>query len=117
MRDMKHWSALVAALRSLTAADGRVTEQEEELVQRIFTELGCRDTGEPLRLDVQHLGTILTTGQDREDFVKLMLMVSLADGTTSPEEYAVIQKIGTGLGLSPERIEELRRETVLVEGS
>ncbi|MBI3925186.1 MAG: TerB family tellurite resistance protein [Armatimonadetes bacterium] len=115
MNEAHDYTPLIAALRSLTAADGRINEDEEEWVRTILEELGLHEEV-AARVDPAKLRATLASREDRVDFVKLMLMVSLADGSTTPRELELIRKVGAELGLSPDQVEELRQETLLVEG-
>jgi uncharacterized tellurite resistance protein B-like protein len=45
--------------------------------------------------------------------IELLLLVSLADGQTSPAEWKLISYIADLVGVDQERLEDLRTHTVL----
>ena len=90
---------------------GDVTGEESSWLSLVRKEFGqSEDNSE---FDPAVLKAAVEDDDDAEELISLLLMVSLADGQTTPGEYELITRVGGLVGVSAERVEELRSETVL----
>lgn len=112
MSETPDYTPMLQALRALSAADGRISQEERAWLRKIFDELEVQEQVAPV-IDIERLEQTLPETEDRLDFIRLMLLVSLADGTTSSEEWGIISQVGAQLGVSEDELEELRQTTYL----
>ncbi len=110
------FAPLLAVLQSVIEADDQVTPEEAEWMSAVVEEAGV-SVPESSRLDAETLRKSLPKKEDREDFVRLMFMLSLADGVTDDKELEIIAKVASWLEVPEERVEELRQETKVSVGS
>lgn len=107
---------MVALLRRLTEIDGDVSVLEKRWVRTLMQELpGNEDEGaaESADFDPQRLKALVLEEGEAEELIELLLLISLADGETSPGEWQLICDIAQLVGISQERLETLRATTVL----
>ena len=107
---------MVALLRRLTEIDGDVSVLEKRWVRTLMQELpGNEDEGaaESADFDPQRLKALVLEEGEADELIELLLLISLADGETSPGEWQLISDIAQLVGISQERLETLRATTVL----
>ncbi len=112
MSETPDYTPMLQALRALSAADGRISHEERAWLRKIFEELEVQEQVAPV-IDIERLQQTLAEPEDRRDFIRLMLLVSLADGTTTSEEWGIISQVGAQLGVAEDELEELRQTTIL----
>lgn len=83
-------STIVAGMRQLAHIDGDFDPQEEALLNAVVEGL---DAQESLNLDV------LTTPELKENFMKMLAMMAVADAKVVDEEVALMDQYGVQLGL------------------
>ncbi len=114
--DKEYAHQMVALLRRLTEADGKVSTLEKRWVRRLMQELPT-DPSEAAAVstefDPQRLKEMVSAEGEAEELIELLLLISLADGETSPGEWALIQNIADLVGIDPQTLEGMRSETVL----
>lgn len=103
---------LLALIRKLTESDGTVTRNERAWLGLLRQEFGMKEAP-GADFDAQALKAAVQGENEARELVQLLLMVSLSDGQTTPDEWSLIQEIGRLVGVSDEQLETLRRETVL----
>ncbi|MEB3250862.1 MAG: Mo-dependent nitrogenase C-terminal domain-containing protein [Cyanobacteriota bacterium] len=98
-------------LLTVAWADGDFDSQEQTLITTMTQEELAPS------LDLDHFEPITAAelrqalGKDTqaaENFLRMAVMVALADGTYSPEEDYLLQDLGTALNLAPEALSALR---------
>lgn len=107
---------IVALLRRLTEIDGEVSVLEKRWVRQLIQELPGHDepdVAQSSEFDPNRLSEYVTEEGEAEELIELLLLISLADGETSPEEWKLISEIGLKVGLDADRLETLRATTVL----
>jgi uncharacterized tellurite resistance protein B-like protein len=107
---------MVALLRRLTEVDGDVSVLEKRWVRTLMQELpGAEDDGaaESSDFDPQRLKALVEEEDDAEELIELLLLISLADGQTSPREWKLISDIAGLVGIDGDRLEKMRATTVL----
>lgn len=104
---------ILGLIRKLTESDGNVTKKERSWLRLLQNEFGAKNAPN-VEFDEAALKAIIKNKDEAEDLVQLLLMVSLSDGQTTPKEWELIQKIGSMVEISPEHLEKLRSETILV---
>ena len=115
IHDREYGRQLVALLRRLTEIDGDVSVLEKRWLRTLMEELQPTDetAADASDFDPQRLKTLVNADGEAEELIELLLLVSLADGETCAEEWKLIADTAELVGLSPERLEELRATTVL----
>ena len=115
IHDREYGRQLVALLRRLTEIDGDVSVLEKRWLRTLMEELQPTDetAADASDFDPQRLKTLVNADGEAEELIELLLLVSLADGETSADEWKLIADTAELVGLSPERLEELRATTVL----
>ena len=115
IHDREYGRQLVALLRRLTESDGDVSVLEKRWLRTLMEELQPTDetAADASDFDPQRLKTLVNADGEAEELIELLLLVSLADGETSADEWKLIADTAELVGLSPERLEELRATTVL----
>lgn len=115
IHDREYGRQLVALLRRLTEIDGDVSVLEKRWLRTLMEELQPTDetAADASDFDPQRLKTLVNADGEAEELIELLLLVSLADGETSADEWKLIVDTAELVGLSPERLEELRATTVL----
>lgn len=106
---------MVALLRRLTEVDGDVSVLEKRWVRLLIQELPGHDAvaTESSDFEPERLKELVQEEGEAEELIELLLLISLADGETTPAEWKLISDIGRLVGLSEERMETLRSTTVL----
>jgi uncharacterized tellurite resistance protein B-like protein len=106
---------LLKSMIALAWADGDFSTSEADWIEPVLEGLGATAAekqqllGEPAQLpSASELREALPTSDDREIFLKLMLSLSLADGTTTLDEFTLLQKLSSELGISDEKLEDMR---------
>ena len=115
IHDREYGRQLVALLRRLTEIDGDVSVLEKRWLRTLMEELQPTDetAADASDFDPQRLKTLVNADGEAEELIELLLLVSLADGETGAEEWKLIADTAELVGLSPQRLEELRATTVL----
>ncbi len=108
---MKDISQLIAILRRLAAADGDVSVEETRWLRMLLTELPSAEADE--EFDPERLKQLVESKEDAEELLRLMLLVSMADGQTSLDEWDIIQETAQLVGFPQDELETMRSETVL----
>ncbi len=98
------------AIYRLCEADGVVSDEEQEWLQTLMDEYQINSDRVDSVLSVDELKISLPGEQSKMFFMRLLLMVSLADGNTSGEEWTYIQEVGRQIGYDQEKLELLRAE-------
>lgn len=113
--NVEYGRQMVALLRRLTEIDGDVSVLEKRWVRLLIQELpgGEEAVSDDTRFDPQRLKEMVSEEGEAEELIELLLLISLADGQTSPAEWKLISDMGRLVGLDDERLEELRSSTVL----
>lgn len=109
---MNDTSQLIALLRRLSSADGDISIEESRWLRKLLSELPP-ETDATAEFDPEKFKSLVADEGDAEELLRVMLLVSLSDGQTSPEEWAVIQETAALLNFSSTELEKLRSETVL----
>ncbi len=109
--DKQYGQQVLRLIKKLVETDGDVTGEESSWLSLVRKEFGqSEDNSE---FDPAVLKAAVEDDDDAEELISLLLMVSLADGQTTPGEYELIIRVGGLVGVSAERVEQLRAETVL----
>lgn len=103
---------LLALIRKLTEADGDVTSNERSWLRLLKKEFGQTEAPHA-EFDPEILKRAVEGEDESVELIQLLLMVSLADGQTTPNELKLISDVADLVGISSEQLEQLRRETVL----
>ena len=103
---------LLALMRRLSQADGLTTDEEVSWLKALEQEFGA-DSAPNATFDADTLRRVVDGEGQAEELIELLLMVSLADGQTTPEEWRLIQEVGSIVGLDPAEVERLRSQTIL----
>lgn len=107
---------MVALLRRLTEVDGDVSVLEKRWVRTLMQELPGADdenAAQSSDFDPKRLKELVQEEGEADELIELLLLISLADGQTSPAEWKLISDIAQLVGIDPERLEEMRATTVL----
>jgi uncharacterized tellurite resistance protein B-like protein len=107
---------MVALLRRLTEVDGDVSVLEKRWVRTLMQELPGADdetVASSSDFDPKRLKTLVQEEGEAEELIELLLLISLADGQTSPAEWKLISDIAALVGMDADRLETLRSTTVL----
>lgn len=107
---------MVALLRRLTEVDGDVSVLEKRWVRTLMQELpGANDenAAQSSDFDPNRLKELVAEEGEADELIELLLLISLADGQTSPAEWKLISDIAQLVGIGAERLEEMRATTVL----
>jgi uncharacterized tellurite resistance protein B-like protein len=107
---------MVALLRRLTETDGDVSVLEKRWVRTLMQELpGANDENVACSgdFDPNRLKELVQEEGEAEELIELLLLISLADGQTSPAEWKLISDIAKLVGISPDHLETMRATTVL----
>lgn len=103
---------LLALIRKLTEADGDITSTERSWLRLLKKEFGTGESPDAA-FDPEVLKRAVEGEGESVELIQLLLMVSLADGQTTPNELKLIADVAELVGISSERLEQLRRDTVL----
>lgn len=107
---------MVALLRRLTEVDGDVSVLEKRWVRTLMQELPGADdetVANSSDFDPKRLKSLVQEEGEAEELIELLLLISLADGQTSPAEWKLISDIAELVGMDADRLETLRSTTVL----
>lgn len=120
-----------AVMGALCKADGRVTDDEIRVAERLFSRLALSDQqrraaqaafhrgkGEAFDLDAELAELRAVAGRSPallQFFVEVQLSAITADGRVHPQEHALFLRVARGLGLSEADLERL--EAMLGGGS
>lgn len=115
IHDREYGRQLVSLLRRLTEIDGEVNVLEKRWLRTLMEELQPNDdtAAEAADFDPQRLKVLVEADGEAEELIELLLLVSLADGETSAEEWELISSTAKLVGVSAARLEELRTSTIL----
>lgn len=111
---MNDLSQVVALLRKLTHTDGKESLEESRWLRRLVSELPL-ETETDEEFDPQKLKSLVEGEEDREELLRVMLTMSLADGQTTADEWKLIQQTARLLEYPDDKLETLRSETVLLK--
>lgn len=103
---------VLGLIRKLTEADGDVTRNERSWLRLLKREFGAENAPDA-RFDPEVLKATIQDAGEAKELVQLLLMVSLSDGQTTPEEWSLIQEVAGLVNIERSQLEELRSETVL----
>ena len=110
-------TSAAAMLAKMAKADGRVTREEIEGVERAFRRLGftpaarecaigafrrAKDDGHTIGAYAREFAAAVDSVEICELFYEILWDVAGADGTISPEELGLLQRIPAALGIRPE---------------
>lgn len=107
---------MVALLRRLTEIDGDVSVLEKRWVRSLMQELPGADgdtAAVSADFDPKQLAALVREEGEAEELIELLLLISLADGETSPGEWKLISDIAESVGIDADRLETMRATTVL----
>ena len=116
MSDADYGNQLMALLSKLVACDGRLTENERAFLKEIADELPIQDgvkSSEDMVFRPEALKTLVESRGEAKELIKMMLLVSLADGETSLKELEFIREVAETLEVAEDDFEELRQDTIL----
>lgn len=107
--------AQLAEILNLLQADQDFSKAEEKRLRSVLESAGQKDQmpsneDPPPPLRRSELMTELQTHDQRIDFVRFLLVVADYDWQVRQEENLFLDQIAATLGLTPEELEELRRE-------
>jgi uncharacterized tellurite resistance protein B-like protein len=108
----KYGEQLLALIRKLTEADGDITRNERSWLRLLKKEFG-QSHAPQAEFDPATLKSVVDDADEAEELIQLLLMVSLSDGQTTPDEWHLIQEVAKILEMDDEHLEKLRSETVL----
>jgi len=113
--------ALLKGLVQVIWADGEVSEQERVMLGGILAQLGCSEA------EITEVGHMLATPPDlgdlrkqipdmesREEIMKLLLAMSMADGRVETSEIRFLNRLAGHLDIPPERLDALKEQTLQV---
>lgn len=103
---------LLALIRKLTEADGDVSRNERSWLRLLKQEFGQAESPDA-EFDADTLRKAVEGEGESVELLQLLLMVSLADGQTTPDEWKLIKQVAAILNVDEASLETLRRETVL----
>lgn len=110
-------TSAAAMLAKMAKADGRVTREEIEVVERAFMRLGftpaarecaiaafrrAKDDGHTIGAYAREFAAAVDSVEICELFYEILWDVAGADGTIGPEELRLLQRIPAALGIRPE---------------
>lgn len=116
-REMVFCASVAAMLAKLAKADGRVTADEIESVERAFRRLGfsrqardyaiavfrkAKDDSLTIYAYAREFAAVVDSVEVRELFYELLWDLARADGEVSPVEIAMLRDLPAALGISPE---------------
>lgn len=107
---------MVALLRRLTEVDGDVSVLEKRWVRTLMQELPGADdesVAQSSDFNPSRLKELVAEEGDAEELIELLLLISLADGQTSPAEWKLISDIAQLVGIDSDQLETMRATTVL----
>lgn len=117
--------ALLRALVQVIWADGEMSDAEREMLGAVLATLGSsqeevEEVGRMLK-EPPRMGDLLAEVPDpqtREEILKLLIAMALADGRIDSAELSLLDRVASQLELTREDLERLRAETVaLAQGS
>ena len=110
---------LLKTLVAMAWADGQIAPGETEWIEQVFDQLQVdEDLKERLLSSPQALPSgeelrrVLETPQDREDLLRILTTLSLADGTTCSREMSMLGDLARRLGVDAALLEEIRQHTL-----
>jgi uncharacterized membrane protein YebE (DUF533 family) len=109
--------AIVRTMISGALSDGEMHAEEKKLIEGRLGESGLSpEETKQIHRDLvfppspEEIGTMVSTTEDRELLYRFGALVVGSQGGASAPEKAWLDKLGTALGLAPERREPLSRE-------
>jgi uncharacterized membrane protein YebE (DUF533 family) len=109
--------AIVRTMTSGALSDGEMHAGEKKLIESRLGESGLSpEETKQIHRDLvfppspEEIGTMVSTTEDRELLYRFGALVVGSQGGASAPEKAWLDKLGTALGLAPERREPLSRE-------
>jgi DnaJ like chaperone protein len=98
----------------IAKADGRVSQQEIEHTEQLFTQMGLSAQQRTRAIELfQTVNTFLQTcgpqRQLQQTLLLFLISLALADQTIEPEEHAALVRVTTLMGMAPAQLEQLLR--------
>lgn len=110
---------VLSALVSLVRSDGVVSPEEQrwlaEFLERAGLEAGSIEEVQ-VPLDREALRRAAPDPESRRQLLRFLLLVSMADGSTCPEEWDFVRSLASDLEVPADQFEELRRSILFVHG-
>lgn len=110
--------ALLKGLVQVIWADGEVSDEEREMLGGILSELGSsheeiEEVGRMMTAppDISNLRDQIPDMESRQEIMKLLLAMSMADGRVDTSEVRFLNKIADHLEIVPETLERLKEQT------
>lgn len=105
----------LAEIVGLLLADEQYSRDEERRLRVVLESAGQKDAlpnrkADPPKLQREALSAELTTPESRRDFMEFMLVVADYDWVTQASEVAYLDGLAQHLEVSPEEMEELKRQ-------
>lgn len=113
--------ALLKGLVQVIWADGEVSEEEREMLGGILTELGSSTA------EIEEVGRMMTAPPDignlreqipdmesRQEIMKLLLAMSMADGRVDTSEIRFLNKVAEHLEIAHDTLDRLKEQTLQV---
>ena len=97
--------AVLAALQQLAEADGLVCQNEQGWLDRLGQELQL-DPPRSAQFNLDELSREVADPKRRQELVRLMLLVSLADGQATEAELEFIQKVARRLNIAEDQVND-----------
>ena len=107
---MESDETILKAVYRLCEADGVVSDEEQEWLNTLMEEYKITPERVDSVLSMEELKISLPGEQSKMFFMRLLLMVSLADGNTSAEEWEYIQDVARQIGYDGDKLDMLREQ-------
>lgn len=98
------------AVYRLCEADGVVSDEEQDWFDTLMEEYQIDNQRVDSVLSLEELRDSLPGEESKMYFMRLLLMISLADGNTCGDEWAYIQEVGQQIGYGADKLELLRSQ-------
>lgn len=113
--------ALLKGLVQVIWADGEVSDEEREMLGGILSELGSSTA------EIEEVGRMMTAPPDignlreqipdmesRQEIMKLLLAMSMADGRVDTSEIRFLNKVAEHLEIANDMLDHLKEQTLQV---
>lgn len=114
---------IITSLARMAWADGELSDSERALLIKVFVEAGATED------DVEEFGALLENPEElgqqsgdladavvdeegRRNVMRALLIMSFMDGILSFSEMSLLEETQQALEISPEELEELRKEAL-----
>lgn len=98
------------AVYRLCEADGVISDEEQAWLETLLDEYRIDSQKVDSVLSMEELKDSLPGEESKMLFMRLLLMISLADGNTCGDEWEYIQQVGAQLGYGADELELLRSQ-------